>query len=482
MLRHAATPITPCLRRSSARRLAPWLAALGCCFVLVAERRAPAHPNGHSDGAARSPYPSAEQFRPTPLPDRVVLTWSGDPATSLDITYRTDAGGAQTLCEWIEADRVIGDHRDGDIADANRTQGTSEPFQTNLGPCRMHSVRLRDLAPKTKYAYRVGDGVNWTAWHHATTASDRPEPFEFLYFGDAQNAVRALWSRVRREAHAEAPRAAFALHAGDLINRANEDGEWGEWHGAAGWLNATVPTVATPGNHEYARGVLSRRLSRHWRPQFSFPENGPEGLEESCYWFDYQGVRFVSLNSNERAEEQAVWLDETLGRLPAARWTIVTFHHPIFSAAKDRDNPRLRELWKPLFDKHGVHLALQGHDHAYARSGLGGPKDAEAAPGNVDAAVGTENVGVGARGAAGQTVYVVSVSGPKSYPLTEAWDVSRSGSGVQLYQTIRVERDAIRYDAFRATGELYDAFTIRQDDEGLVTLEERTPSTPEVRR
>ncbi|TWT99511.1 Alkaline phosphatase precursor [Botrimarina colliarenosi] len=431
---------------------------------------ASAHPD--HDAKPRA-YDLADHFRPTPIPDRVVLTWSDDPATTIDITYRTAPGVEPTLCQWVEASRILGDHASGAVPESEQTEGTSEPFTSDRGDCLMHSIALRKLAPETRYAYRVGDGVNWSEWHHYTTASRDAKPFEFLYFGDAQNAVRALWSRVRREAHADAPRAAFALHAGDLINASNADTEWGEWHGAAGWLNATVPTVATPGNHEYFIRKLQLTVSDHWRPQFSFPLNGPEGLEETCYWFDYQGTRFISLNSNEKQEEQAEWLDRTLSDLPPARWTIVTFHHPIFAAAKNRDNSTLRELWKPIFDKHQVDLALTGHDHAYARSGLGGPGDQM---------VGAENAGEGVSTKEGKTVYVVSVSGPKSYPLGQAWDEPRSGSGIQLYQVISVDTGSIRYRAFCASGELYDAFTIEKDVDGAVELIEQAPETPEIRK
>ena len=56
-----------------------------------------------------------------------------------------------------------------------------------------------------------------------------------------------------------------------------------------------IPSVPTPGNHEYAAPTWSlagvevkaegpspkkdtrRVLSRHWRPQFTLPENGPPG-------------------------------------------------------------------------------------------------------------------------------------------------------------------------------------------------------------
>lgn len=448
------------------RRL-PLLLALIAGWTLGAQR-AYAHPDGH---ASSEPYPAVEQHRPTPLPDRVVLTWSDDPASTIDVTYRTSGQVVQTICELIEADKILGDHQTGDIAEAEHRQGRNETFTSDLGEFRIHTVRLRDLTPATKYAYRVGDGANWSEWHHFKTASTEPEPFEFLYFGDAQNAVRALWSRVRREAHAEAPRAAFALHAGDLINSSNSDAEWGEWHEAAGWINATIPTVATPGNHEYAVVDLKPTISGHWRPQFSFPTNGPKGLEESCYWFDYQGTRIIALNSNEAHEEQAEWLDRTLSDLPPANWTIVSFHHPIFSAAKNRDNGTLREIWRPVIDKHGIDLALTGHDHAYSRSGLGGPLDAP-----------DVNLGDGLRTKRGKTVYVVSVSGPKNYPLSDSWDVSRSGSGIQLYQTVQVERHEIHYRAFRATGELYDAFTLTKDENGVTEVVEQMPDTPEIRR
>src|SRR5262249_21666459 len=151
--------------------------------------------------------------------------------------------------------------------------------------------------------------VNWSEWFQFRTASDRPEPFSFIYFGDAQNGIRSLWSRVVREAFSDAPRARFIIHAGDLVDSANSDAQWGEWFGAGGWINAMIPSLPTPGNHEYplAHGE-AKHLSRYWRPQFALPENGPPGLEETTYYLDYQGVRIISLNSSERQAEQVPWL------------------------------------------------------------------------------------------------------------------------------------------------------------------------------
>jgi 3',5'-cyclic AMP phosphodiesterase CpdA len=196
--------------------------------------------------------------------------------------------------------------------------------------------------------------------------------------------------------------------------------------------------------------------------------NGPSGLEESVYWFDYQGARIISLNSNERIEEQVGWLKSVLSDKNRPKWTIVTFHHPIFSSGNDRDNPDLRAAWRPTLEQHGVDLVLQGHDHTYARSGLGGPKNA--------------NVADGVRAQSSNTVYVVSVSGPKMYELQGRWDVSREASGVQLFQVIHVAPERIRYEARQATGELYDAFTLDKGADRKSILTEEQPDSAEIRK
>ena len=302
--------------------------------------------------------------RPMAVPDRVVLTWAGDPATTQAVTWRTDVTVEHPVAQIAEAE-------DGPdfTKSAEKVPATTEPLTTSLGEALYHTVHFQNLQPRTLYVYRVGDGTNWSEWNQFRTAGDETYPLTFLYVGDAQNSIYEHWSRLIRRGFMEAPKANFLLHAGDLVNKANNDDEWGEWFHAAGWITRSIPSVATPGNHEYAKVEGERILSEHWRPQFALPDNGVEGLEESCYYMDIQGVRIVSLNSNERHEEQAVWLDALLAEDPN-RWTVLTFHHPTYSSARGRDNKRLREVWQPLFDKHAVDLVLQGHDHSYGRSNM----------------------------------------------------------------------------------------------------------------
>ncbi len=423
---------------------------------------------GHADhDHPPVPYPAAAAHAPRPLPDRVVLTWSGDPATTQDVTWRTDTSIRQAVAELTVAQESGQDLRGATVP------ARTEPFRSDLGEAHFHTAAFTGLAPDTLHAYRVGDGVNWSEWFHFRTASREPRRFTFVYFGDAQNDLKTHWSRIFREAFRDAPRAAFMLHAGDLVNHGNRDAEWGEWFGAPAWVNGTIPVVPTPGNHEYRRVDESvenspRALSRHWRPQFSLPLNGPPGLEETCYHFDYQGVRFISLNSNERQPEQVPWLRAVLKDNPH-RWTILTFHHPIFSPARNRDNPKLRETWKPVFDEFKVDLVLTGHDHTYARSGAVGTQNQPAGYQQVyDPAIGT--------------VYVVSVSGPKMYGLTsDRWAV-RTAEDTQLYQLITVDGDTLAYEARTATGRLYDAFTLKKRVGQPNELIESTVPLPAERR
>jgi len=412
-----------------------------------------ASPTAAHDYDAAAIDPTASE-----IPDRIVLTWASDPATSQAVTWRTD-----TSIDTASAELALADASPNFVRHNQTFPAITRVFDKDEEPVHYHSVNFTDLKPASLYAYRVGSGDTWSEWFHFRTASTKPEPFSFVYFGDAQNNLLSLWSRVIRAAYAEAPKASFMIHAGDLINRANRDSEWAEWFEAGDWIHATVSALPTPGNHEYFRTETDgdRRVSYYWRPHFTLPESGVHNdLEETVYSVDYQGVRIIVLNSNEKREEQVPWLEERLKNNPNT-WTIVTFHHPIFSSAKGRDNESLRKLWKPLFDRHRVDLVLQGHDHTYARG--------RNLPG-----------GTNVREIAAGTVYVVSVSGPKMYSLTSDRWMDRGAENTQLFQVISIDGNTLQYRASTATGELYDAFDLLKQKGMPNRLTERVPtSVPE---
>lgn len=377
---------------------------------------------------------SSASYPASPRPDRIVTNWTAEPATSFSVTWRTDTSVSAAFAEIVEASA----NPDFEKA-ARRVAAVTGNYVTDQGPALAHSVTFRGLRPATEYLYRVGGGQDsWSEWIPFRTAAASPEPFSFLYFGDAQNQIRSAWSRIVRRAWQTAPDARLAIHAGDLINNFNRDSQWGEWHEASSWLHRSVPAMPAPGNHEYGRAADGRRITVNWRPQFTLPLNCLPGLEETCYFVDFQGVRFVALNSNEKQKEQAEWLDRLLSNNPN-RWTIVFFHHPIYSGARKRDNRELREFWQPIFDRHGVDLVLNGHDHVYARTRL-----------------------LRGDGKPGGAVYVVSVSGAKMYGLDQRPFFSRALARTQLFQLIRIGGDVLSFEARTARGDLADSFRIEK--------------------
>ena len=414
----------------------------------------------------------------SPDPDRIVLTWSGNPAHTQAVSWRTDNSVVVGYAEIALADPSSRfDLKAKRFQAATQSRDIGQHDQNVSVVIHFHSVVFEGLSPDTLYAYRVGDGGElWSEWLQFRTASTRNEPVEFLYFGDAQNAVLSHWSRIMRAAFQKAPNADFSIHAGDLINRAHRDQEWAEWFKAGGWIHAMIPSIVVPGNHEYDEltdAEQEKRLSLQWGPQFELPryEDLPDSLEETVYYIDYQGVRIVALNSNREIEAQTKWLDKVLSRNPN-RWTVLTFHHPIFSSGDGRDNTLNRDSWKPIIEKHDVDLVLQGHDHTYARGHvpirmMDTDSDSEIGP-----------------------VYVNSVSGPKMYEFMEGgWDVyrpegvilDRRAENTQFFQVIGIEGTSLVYKAYMANGELYDAFELRKEKDGSRSLRDWASDLSEER-
>lgn len=432
----------------------------------------------------------------TDVPDRILVSWKADPATSFSVTWRSQAGPDAV------AEIAIATRGTQFLKTVERKDGKTSLLKTNLGTVHMHSATFKELKPDTIYAYRVGSkrtkpldqgsakaqhpdsaSYAWSEWFQVKTAKPymkQVTPLRFVYVGDAQNDVKSLWSRLIRESFRDAPRMTFMLHAGDMVNRGNSDHEWGQWFHSGDFIFATVPQIAIPGNHEYDRDPFHdasgqdpnrRHLSRRWAQRFEFPENGPKGTSENVFYIDVQGVRLIGLDSQGvDVQMQAQWLEKVLKNNPN-RWTVVTHHHPVYSTSRGRDNPQLRKMWQPLYEKYGVDLVLQGHDHSYGRSGPIHAHD-HAHTHDHEHHTRDENVATGLRVAdpMGDPVYVVSVSGPKMYSLKEYTagesPFKKHIAETQLYQVIDINHDDISYTAKTPLGNTVDRFRIVKDTQG----------------
>lgn len=445
-------PLARASRRVGIRHVALLAVCLFCAQTGQAATAAPPH-------AAGSPYAAKS------LPDRILLSPGGDAAHEMSVAFRTDT--AQPTAEAELALALDGPA----LGQITPVKGTSVRLATGNGDAVYHQIRFTGLLPATSYVYRVKGAAGWSEWLQFRTAADTFQPFRFLYFGDTQNDILSIASRVIRQAFHATTSPALVLHGGDLMAQRNQmvyDDEWGEWTAAGGYNYSTVPQIPAAGNHEYTDTPLPGgdhgQVSAQWRANFALPGNGAEPVKATTYYVDYQQVRFVVLDGTAALEHGALkaeseWLERVLSN-KTSQWTVVMFHQPLFMCARPNDLEELKNAWKPILEKHHVDLVLSGHDHCYSRISNPAGKAAAAQ--------------AHAAGAPQGPVYVISVTGSKMYALNPRTQTQpdRVAEDTELYQVVDLEKDRLRFRAYGATGRLYDAFDLVRGADGSNRLVE----------
>ena len=101
-------------------------------------------------------------------------------------------------------------------------------------------------------------------------------------------------------------------------------------------------------------------------------------MSKEFYSFNDKNIHFLIMSTEAPYEvnsEQFQFVKTDLENVSTdsnIRWTIVAYHQPAYTSPTDCKgcSPRvmLREIYHPLFDKYGVDLVLQAHDHNYERT------------------------------------------------------------------------------------------------------------------
>lgn len=385
-------------------------------------------------------YPSSQE------PDHIIQTWQGDPRNEITLQWRTRAGDTDPVAWFATA----GDYAENGAASVTYARAESVTLTTrqivNDGAIQLHRARLTGLEPATSYVFGVSadGGESWSGTRRFHTAGDPgSEPWQFVYLGDPQNGLDE-WGDLIRQAYERFPDIRFWMIAGDLIDKGTERDNWDQFFEEGSSVfdrSAVVPAI---GNHDSHGGHPTIYLNH-----FALPDNGSEHLDPGrTYHLTYQDMLIVVMDSNYdliEPETQTEWLDRVLGTSDA-RWKVVIYHHPFYASRPGRDNQPLRDAWGPIFDRHNVDIAFQGHDHAYMRTvPMRGHRPAE--PGEHG------------------TIYLVAVSGTKMYEQELRDFVAFGTTNERTYQIIEMDSAAgtLSYRAINADGETIDAFDLQKD-------------------
>ncbi len=415
------------MSRSFPRRFSGWLAVLLLTAGLLVGGTASA------DAATRPPT-------------SVTLTPTADPAHSQTFTWRMSTMRSGQVVQLKAPNGQV-------TAVAARYKLTTNERFSGTKAYAFTATATR-LAAGTSYAYRIvtsGGSTGWTSFTTARAGLDRS--WTFLAFGDTQVGNTGVPEDIIDAAVARNPSAPLLLHAGDVVNKPSSITEWRQF------MAATYPTrvnknwLISVGNHEQC--VLLATSCRSgdgeaFRSYYSWPRNGYVGQGDTWYYTDYQGVRFIVLDTfGGDLAEQSAFLETALST-NRQRWTVVLQHAGPFASRSDRDNAQFRSAFLPLYTRYKVDLVLSGHDHSYNRGYLG-----------------NENT----------TVYAVSDSGPKFYS-PSGLDWTRAGATrvasagyTSTYQRVTVSQNTLVYQAVvgykgmgstttKKVGEVLDQVTI----------------------
>ena len=98
-------------------------------------------------------------------------------------------------------------------------------------------------------------------------------------------------------------------------------------------------------------------------------------LNKPYYSYDYKHVHFLvmaSLSDYEEGSEQYNFIKQDLEKASQnedTNWIIVSTYKPLYSSPSEhKADDTLRDDYSPLFEKYGVDLVLNGHNHNYQRT------------------------------------------------------------------------------------------------------------------
>lgn len=355
-------------------------------------------------------------------------------------------------------------YRDGHEKEITSTLADLTPLRAWNG-MYLHRLELTGLKPDTLYRFRLGDSSRTYAFR--TMPADNSRPIRFAAGGDTRHRQEWMEAVNRQAMKVDLD---FIAWGGDL---AYADGlyqnlyRWDEWFEAnyntlIDEDGRVIPIILTIGNHEVVRGYYTNhpeyeqtdawrdKIAPYYYQLFAFPGQPGWGVLDFGH---YMSMIFLDTNhSNPIAGKQTDWLEQALAERKG-RFTHIlpTYHVPAYPSVRNYEggtSRQVREHWLHLFEKSGVQVAFENHDHVYKRTHplRGGIVDPD----------GIIYVGDGAWG----------VGVREHHPVHETWYLARAES-MRHAIWVTVDGPDLHFEVVNEDGHIIDDFRIRNPSENL---------------
>lgn len=310
-------------------------------------------------GRSREAHLIQDAFRTTDFPssdtiDQILLTWSGDPKTTMDVGWRTSTEVKESTLRYWQPGSTDTAVINGHLTVLEDRMLANDRFNHRF------RAQLADLKPGTTYQYQLSTPTHTSRTYEFMT-DDGGDAFEFGWFGDVHSDPD--WGQLVQKGDSLFPNIQFYIQSGDNVNTGLFRDDWDKTIGYPGNVFRSKPYMATPGNHDAQEGLPPTRYLEYLK----YPHNGPEGKQQGLtYTFTYGNTQFFMMDCvSIPVEEQAEWLERTL-KNSKATFKIAAFHFSPFTPHEDYAD--IKDSWVPLFEKYNMDLVLTGHFHYYQRT------------------------------------------------------------------------------------------------------------------
>lgn len=397
--------------------------------------------------------------------------------------------GTSTADSYVEVAVKPAGYKEGDaFPEASATKVKATQAAAQRAGYQSNKATIKDLKANTTYLYRVGNDEKWTdPAEFSTGAQGKDQAFNFLFAGDPQIGAgngsvqdnQVGWSNTLDRALKGLGGADFLVSAGDQINDRGTEAQYDAYYAPAALKSLAQAT--TVGNHD--NGSL-RYTDYNNMPNVSSLGStaSKTGAQSGDYWYTYNGVLFMDLNSNNlETIQHKAFMQDAIAKNPNATWKIVVFHHSVYSIANhydDSDVEERRNELPPVFSELGIDAVLMGHDHYFTRTYMvkdGNPVVPEGHNVAKGESAPTEVVNPGK----GEVLYLTanSASGSKYYDMNSevqkkmpSWVAHQDQSKRETITNVSVSANELKFDTYytdQDTLQPLDTFSIkRQKDDG----------------
>jgi hypothetical protein len=289
-------------------------------------------------------------------PLALYLSWYGDPTTTMTIQWHTSIEEASDV---VEIQPLLGEW--------TKVEGSHLELSERL----VHKVELTNLSPDTEYSFRFKDK---SIYKFRTAPSILKEPLRFVIGGDLYQSEERFREMCRTVKELDP---LFAVLGGDIAYAINANPFRLHSSAKKRWFSflqewkeemispegQVIPLLIVPGNHDIAPDK-----SDLFFDLFAFPD---KTIYRAIDFGNYLSLILLDTELAPIEGKQTDWLNNALDERKGIPFCFPVYHkaaYPSVYSFTGEIPQKIRTHWCPLFDRYGIPVAFEHHNHTFKRT------------------------------------------------------------------------------------------------------------------